>query len=194
MSTSIEPIPATPGPKKRSRMMVMMGLQAGIVAIMMGFVMIATGLVLFDYYFYFGRSRVNNLMDPAHIAGFLLANPALVAKILVFLSFAAGVALLLSHRIAGPLYRLVKTLMSAGRGDLRGRLRLRTGDALGDLADSYNLAVEKLRGHIIDDRARADRVIAQIAAIRARPESAPVRADLESMESDLRALTRDFQI
>lgn len=181
-------------PKKRSRMMVMMGLQAGIVAIMMGFVMVATGLVLFDYYYYFGRTRVNNLMDPVHIAGFLLANPALIAKLVIFFCFAAGAAVLLSHRIAGPLYRLEKTLLAAGRGDLRGHMKLRVGDALGDLAVSYNRAVEELRGHIADDRSRVNQLLALVAALRARPESAPMRAELESLELELRSLTRHFQI
>lgn len=58
----------------------------------------------------------------------------------------AGIVMfiLLSHRIAGPLYRFEKTLEEMAGGKFSGRITLRKTDQLEKLEDAFNLALEKM--------------------------------------------------
>ena len=55
--------------------------------------------------------------------------------------------LFISHKIAGPLYRLKMTLKDLGNGNLK-RMYLRQGDQLKEVAISYNEAIDKLNDKI----------------------------------------------
>ncbi len=65
--------------------------------------------------------------------------PALIALILA----SAGVSMYVSHRVAGPLYRLQQDAVRWKQGDLSFRVRLRTGDEkmLQELAELLNQAL-----------------------------------------------------
>ncbi len=52
----------------------------------------------------------------------------------------AGV--LLTHRTAGPMYRMRKVLEQLGTGDFSVRMRLRSKDHWHEVADAFNIAVE----------------------------------------------------
>lgn len=49
-----------------------------------------------------------------------------------------------SHRIAGPMYRLEKSIDALGEGDLTVDIKFRTYDALGPIAGEINAAVRRL--------------------------------------------------
>ncbi len=58
------------------------------------------------------------------------------------------VSLFLSHRIAGPVYRLEKTLEEVATGNLSQRITLRKNDDLKELATSTNKMIRVLSGRI----------------------------------------------
>lgn len=65
--------------------------------------------------------------------------------ILVVVSVAIGaIALFFSHKMAGPIFRLERSLEAVGKGDLTVQTKLRTGDQLTELADEINLMVKSL--------------------------------------------------
>jgi len=55
--------------------------------------------------------------------------------------------LFISHKIAGPLYRLKESLKALGDGNLKP-MHLRQGDQLQEVASCYNEAIEKLNDKI----------------------------------------------
>ena len=76
--------------------------------------------------------------------------PGLLLRVLVFsvlvllpLIFAFGV--LLTFRIAGPVYRFEEYLSSVARGEQVGPCRIRKGDELQSLCNAINAATESLR-------------------------------------------------
>jgi len=72
-----------------------------------------------------------------------------VFVVLVLVSLATIVmTLFVSHKIAGPLYRLKAMLGVLGTGDFSSSMRLREDDQLQQVAAAYNEAVEKLNGKI----------------------------------------------
>lgn len=71
----------------------------------------------------------------------------IVAFLLVSVGYLLFSALKFSHRIAGPAYRLLRTLESARGGDLSARANLRSGDFLVDVADSLNEFLTQIEFH-----------------------------------------------
>lgn len=68
--------------------------------------------------------------------------------ILVVGTATAFIALFISHRIAGPVYRLNQDLAKLKDGDLAQSFHLRREDELQSLAASLNGAVQKIRGDV----------------------------------------------
>jgi methyl-accepting chemotaxis protein len=58
------------------------------------------------------------------------------------------VTLLISHKIAGPLYRIEKSIHEIGEGNLSFKIYLRAKDELITLAEIFNNMIVKLRGKI----------------------------------------------
>lgn len=53
-------------------------------------------------------------------------------------------SLIMTRRVAGPLYRLEESMQHWARGDLRWRMRFRQSDRLDELAESANQAAENI--------------------------------------------------
>lgn len=56
--------------------------------------------------------------------------------------------LVMSHRIAGPVYRLEKDLERIDKGDFSWRIRLRKKDELGSIAEGINKLLDRVQGKI----------------------------------------------
>lgn len=72
---------------------------------------------------------------------------SLIAVIIVSVA-CISVILFISHRIAGPLYHLERSMKQIAEGDLTVRTRFREGDEIGILASSLNNMVEKIKESI----------------------------------------------
>lgn len=72
---------------------------------------------------------------------YFLPAVLLVNLVVIGVTAAAGflILLVLSHRIAGPLYRFEKSLDEMEKGDLTHRFTLRSKDQMGELADKINM-------------------------------------------------------
>ena len=77
-------------------------------------------------------------------------TPGMIVELLVFsfgllLPLSVAVGILLTFRIAGPVYRLEKFCESVTSGERPGDVRLRDGDELVELAQHINAATAPLR-------------------------------------------------
>ncbi len=77
---------------------------------------------LFDF-----LTRQSRAMD------FIFVGAAVVES-----AFLAWIGLKLSHRVAGPLYRLKQEMLRTAHGGEVTRLKFRDGDYFNDVADAYN--------------------------------------------------------
>lgn len=80
--------------------------------------------------------------------------PSLMPLFVAMLAFvaASGVVILVqalrfSHRVAGPSYRLMKSLERIRGGDIGFRVKLRQGDHLGEVAEELNRLLEWLNAN-----------------------------------------------
>jgi methyl-accepting chemotaxis protein len=65
---------------------------------------------------------------------------AIVSLILGFMS------IFISHKVAGPVYRIKRSLVEIAGGNINLTIRLRKRDELHDLADCVNLVTDEMRG------------------------------------------------
>ena len=80
----------------------------------------------------------------AHLPSVLTTNLVLTLAVLFPLTFLVGV--LVTHRVAGPAYRLQQHCLRLAGGEEPGRCSLRKDDELQELCDAMNRAFEAL-GH-----------------------------------------------
>lgn len=124
------------------------------------------GCVVFGMLLYVYASRtlttafVHSKLRVMSTADFLL--PALGFSTVIVAMLVAIVAaarmVFLSHRIAGPLYRLEKTAAAIGNGDLSLQIRLRNGDELKALAKSMDGMVGDLHARVQQIREQTQRL------------------------------------
>ncbi len=76
-----------------------------------------------------------------------------------------------SHRIAGPLVRLVATLRAVQRGDISMRFKVRSGDYLAQEAAALDAMTTRLRRRIRAAKSRALKLDSALDALRAAPGS-----------------------
>jgi methyl-accepting chemotaxis protein len=70
---------------------------------------------------------------------------------LVYVSFIFLFSIYLSHKIAGPLYRLEKDLRTLAQdGDLRRMFRLRKHDEMQEMAEALNTLVSRFRAELVE--------------------------------------------
>lgn len=74
------------------------------------------------------------------------------------------VTLLVSHKLAGPLFRFEKDLKEVGKGNLAKRVGLRKQDQLKDFVGSLNEMIDNLHTKVLDIRSE----IAQITQLASR--------------------------
>ena len=72
-------------------------------------------------------------------------NTVLFVRLLIISPIVVLIGLVLSHRIAGPIVRIKKFLGRLNEGHFENELKLRDKDEMGDVADSLNLLVSRMR-------------------------------------------------
>ncbi|NQT07115.1 MAG: HAMP domain-containing protein [Candidatus Omnitrophica bacterium] len=72
-------------------------------------------------------------------------NMIIIYRLLFVLPIIGFIGIMLSHRIAGPVYRIEKTLEEIGKGNFDIRITLRKHDELKGIANAINDMVAKLK-------------------------------------------------
>lgn len=92
-------------------------------------------------------------------------NPFTLVKFLLYFTGVFVASLLLSHRVAGPAYRIGKSAEEVAGGNLTHKVFLRQKDEFLDLRDTFNFMVDALRGKVAGDVSCAFRAKKQLEAL-----------------------------
>lgn len=87
--------------------------------------------------------------------GFSLSTGNTVLIVCLELVLIGGVwwgSLYASHKIAGPVYVMVRQMEKLAEGDMTARVRLRSKDAFQVEAVAINQCIEELQGHLLEVR------------------------------------------
>ena len=138
-------------------------------------------LIIYNLFDYFMRYLVTDPMGPAVSSLAMTRKDILWLLILLqilFLTVTFLISIFISHRIAGPVYKLRKFLADAIAGNKTDKLVFRKDDHFQELADDYN----KLLAHFeMAGRKKHDSILTAITSIeKALPQSnADSRQELE---------------
>ena len=124
-------------------------------------------------------------------------NLALIRNLLLISPLVFILGLLFSHKIAGPVYRIEKTLGEIMKGNLGLKIRLREGDEFVDLADMINNLTEGLNATFISDKAILMKIQKDLEDVRKLSSSQPcdcarIEALLNSIQEKSKELSSSF--
>lgn len=122
-------------------------------------------------------------------------NHQLVWWVLAFIVIIGFISVFVSHKIAGPVYRLEETTKLIAAGDLTHKVHLRQGDELGDLQDAFNSMSDSLCNMVKKDREVIDRLGKTGDSLRQKIDSKNL--DQETMEEiayELNAIIEELKL
>jgi len=141
---------------RRRRYIIQRGLQFRYIGLVFGLALIAsivTGWTVFATGWHFLGEKLASVYPQGRLIYVLKAtNLALIRNLLLVSPLIFILGLLFSHRIAGPVYRISKTLEEITKGNLGLKIKLREGDELVDLAYMINNLTDNINKTMIADR------------------------------------------
>ena len=142
--------------KRRRIRIVRMEFQRNFILKFCGVIVLSTMLISAIVYLLSTSSTTtvfeNSRLAIKSTADFIL--PLLIFSSLMAIIIAGSVTIIItlfiSHRIAGPLYRLETDIAEINRGNLGVEIRVRKNDELQDLAKSLNQMVKTMRNTMVE--------------------------------------------
>lgn len=124
-------------------------------------------------------------------------NFRVMLSVVLMMPVVAYIGIFLSHKIAGPIYRMEKFLGSITGGDLASRIVLRKGDELGSIADKINLLSDSLRKTIGRQKASLEKVLAELDVMKrhvsSRPsEASKLDAGIDSLQKEIQSVKKEL--
>ena len=69
-------------------------------------------------------------------------------KIAIYVLLVVIISAIISHKMAGPVYRFEQTCKAIAKGDFSQRVHLRKGDRLTDLQDEFNKMMDVVEARV----------------------------------------------
>ena len=140
----------------RKRILIGKKLQFKYVGVILVAVLSSSILIILTVYFSFWSSLVEmdaSVQNSAVIGnGLDRINLMMLFEMPILLVIAAFIGLVVSHKIAGPVYRLQKVAYDVSRGDLTTSVSLRSDDELKNLSAAFNSVIENTRRLVSKDK------------------------------------------
>jgi len=138
---------------KRRIFIIKRGLQFRYMGVIFTAMLLVAMIVGWTVYF----SIWKDLSDPTKkhdelVEIFLQGNDVLMSRMTVIMVMICFLSVFVSHKIAGPVYRLEESAKIIASGDFSKRIKLRYGDELQDLADAFNIMTESLDKIVGEDK------------------------------------------
>jgi methyl-accepting chemotaxis protein len=119
-------------------------------------------------------------------------NQLMYAKIIVLIVIAVAISLYVSHKFAGPIVHLEKSIERIASGDLTHKIYLRSGDELKYLADYFNYMVGRFKSFVESDRKITNDVLVKLEEIKEKVIDTESKEKIESIQADLRKITENW--
>jgi len=119
---------------------------ASVILFFIFITMVISSSAIYLAIFPFLSEKLANVYPQGRLVGILRnANMKAILSTAVILPIAAWIGIILSHRIAGPWYRMEVILREIAEGSLISDVQLRKGDELQSLAEAVNKVTSNLR-------------------------------------------------
>ena len=115
-----------------------------ILAVMLFSSLVAGYTIYYNSWVFLGSKLASVYPQGMLVQMFRTVNLRLAVNLVFIAVICTGIGIIASHRIAGPLDRMIRFLKSVKEGDYSKRIILRDKDELADLANAINELVDKL--------------------------------------------------
>jgi nitrogen fixation/metabolism regulation signal transduction histidine kinase len=103
-------------------------------------------------------------------------------------------AIVISHRLAGPLYKFEKSASLVAGGDLTQRVHLRKDDHLAELQNKFNDMVSNMQKETIKDRKIALEVSRDLEKISGLAKDENLKNKLNEQARKLLDISKEFKL
>lgn len=184
---------------RRRIIIIKRALQMKYVLLVFLAVLLTVSIVSLDLYYIMGKVYVNQLGQENLMEVFRGASRLLAIHLPIYFAIVIVVAIFISHKFAGPIFRLEKVAEAIAAGDLTVKANLRAGDELFDTAEHINLMVELLRQKLIKEKHLCDRIHQKLGAIAEKLESgaltpAEAVAQLKDVLLEVSHIASEFKV
>lgn len=140
----------------RRQIFIQKSLQLKYMGLVLFTIIVVTGMIVWTVYFTHWTlitEQFSGLESRTMLSSvFHKINLLLLLEIPIALLIAAYASVIVSHKIAGPVYRLEKIAYEVAKGDLSHHLKLRKNDELKNLASAFNTVVENIQLLVVKDK------------------------------------------
>lgn len=120
--------------------------------------------------------------------------PVFLIKVLMYMVIVGIVSAVVSHRMAGPIYKFEKSMSVIASGDLTHRVVLRKGDQLKELEGGFNDMVESLKTAIKNDKDILKSICRDLHDISSKIDSVDLQEKLGKLSGKISSLLSYFKI
>ncbi len=138
--------------------------------------MFLTSVICSYTVYYTGMAIFTEKLSQVYPQGRLVAllttiNYNVLLNFLLLIPLVALIGLYLSHKIAGPIYRVERYLTDMASGKLTSRISFRKGDEFTSLADKINNLTDSLRSTITNQKTSMSKIMAELELIKKLADS-----------------------
>lgn len=96
---------------------------------------------------------------------FVSTSQILVLPVIILLLIFSIIAILFSHKIAGPIYRVEKIAEELKKGNLNIKVQFRKGDELHHLAEALNNMISGIKNMILSDKKIINNLVSVVSKL-----------------------------
>lgn len=126
-------------------------------------------------------------------------NMRILISMLVISPLVGCLGIYLSHKIAGPIYRIERFLAGMVKGDFSSRITLRKGDEMVSLADAINRLTGSLAQKVTAEKSIMENALRELYTLRESISSCSpadrtrMSSILENLDSEIRLIGKELE-
>jgi len=128
-------------------------------------VLLTAIVISLDFYYVVGKALLNEVGDANFMAILKDASLLLGLHLSIYLVIVILVSVFVSHKFAGPIFRLERVSEAVAKGDLTVRAFFRKGDELFETAEYINQMVDSLRKKIGNEKTLSHRIAEELKEV-----------------------------
>lgn len=170
---------------QRKTILIKKGLQYRYMALITMSVFVAFLIVGLDLIWTLSKFVNDRPMMQPMLEEMASMGPLFLIKMLMYMVIVLIMSAVVSHRMAGPIFKFEKSCATLAEGDLTYRVWLRKGDHLEDLQEQFNNMAGSLQHSVKESKEAVASVRSRLEAAAAKPEAGPLKAELEAAAAEL---------
>ena len=187
---------------KRSRYFVAKKFQVKYIGLILLLMFLTAAMCSYVVYYtsmiIFGEKLANVYPQGRLIHIVRIVNIRILLSVLLVSPLVATFGLFLSHKIAGPIYRMERFLFNMAEGDVSSTITLREGDELVTLANGINRLADSMKVSITSQKAHLSQISTEIEKLKALSSMKPldlaaISISINKLNNEISAMSKEFE-